>query len=438
MLTTDQVTALAPDAASYKAGRALATARKWSGLGKNDSALWGLAAGSGKKPYYTQVDLSDLATKCSCPSRKFPCKHALGLLFLAAESPDDLSETETPDWVTEWLTTRAEKATKKAARKAAKKSPNPAAAQKRKAQRAARIDSGVTLLSQFLRDTLANGLARPEIESPAYWEDQASRLIDAQAPGLANQVRALSDLPHSGPDWHQTLLHRLGHLHLLLESYQKRETLSPDLRATVSQLIGWPVEKDEVLAGKGHPDHWFAATRQLTRRDQLTTSATWFYGLNSHRWALTLNFGAASQMPIESTPLGQLLETSFHYYPGAHPERALPAPESKNSSPKSLPTTSETFPSLLERAAQNLAQNPFLTRTPFLLYATPLPGKTPALQDSEGKALPIRHRQDQWQRLLILSAGHPLLLAGEWDGRQLHLHSAADGSHWTNLNPISL
>ena len=28
------------------------------------------------------IDSTGPAYKCSCPSRKFPCKHALGLLFL--------------------------------------------------------------------------------------------------------------------------------------------------------------------------------------------------------------------------------------------------------------------------------------------------------------------------------------------------------------------
>ncbi|MDQ3283523.1 MAG: SWIM zinc finger family protein, partial [Acidobacteriota bacterium] len=31
--------------------------------------------------------LTDLASKCSCPSRKFPCKHAVGLLVLGVQSP---------------------------------------------------------------------------------------------------------------------------------------------------------------------------------------------------------------------------------------------------------------------------------------------------------------------------------------------------------------
>ncbi len=40
----------------------------------------GLCAGSGKDPYQTVVDLGP-RYQCSCPSRKFPCKHALALLL---------------------------------------------------------------------------------------------------------------------------------------------------------------------------------------------------------------------------------------------------------------------------------------------------------------------------------------------------------------------
>jgi hypothetical protein len=87
VLTPDQITAIAPDAASLKAGRDLVTPRKWQVTGGDAEVLWGLAMGSGKEPYQTRVSLADFATKCSCPSRKFPCKHALGLMFIATGNP---------------------------------------------------------------------------------------------------------------------------------------------------------------------------------------------------------------------------------------------------------------------------------------------------------------------------------------------------------------
>ena len=44
--------------------------------------VWGECQGSAAAPYRTAVDLSGPAYRCSCPSRKFPCKHALALLLL--------------------------------------------------------------------------------------------------------------------------------------------------------------------------------------------------------------------------------------------------------------------------------------------------------------------------------------------------------------------
>ena len=112
--SNSQVESLAPDAASLKAGRQLAEMRKWSGLGQNPRSLWGLCQGSGKDPYQAQVDLSEPAFRCSCPSRKFPCKHCLGVMLLWVASPASLPQGESPGWVSDWIKSRDEKTTRKA------------------------------------------------------------------------------------------------------------------------------------------------------------------------------------------------------------------------------------------------------------------------------------------------------------------------------------
>src|SRR4051812_25883045 len=100
--TADRVTQLAPDAASAKAGQGLAAARHWVTLALDGDAVWGECKGSGAKPYQVRVDLDEPAFKCSCPSRKFPCKHALGLMLLVAAG--GVSAGAKPQWVEEWLT----------------------------------------------------------------------------------------------------------------------------------------------------------------------------------------------------------------------------------------------------------------------------------------------------------------------------------------------
>ncbi len=109
----EQVLALAPDASSAAAGEKLGTPTPWQNLGGNDDAYWGECKGSAL--YQVRVARADLAAKCTCPSRKFPCKHALGLLVLAATTPKALTATEPPEWVMEWLVRRGESAVRGAA-----------------------------------------------------------------------------------------------------------------------------------------------------------------------------------------------------------------------------------------------------------------------------------------------------------------------------------
>ena len=77
--------ALAPDAAVAHAARPLAVPATWSNLGSDEIGVWGLYRGTSAEPYEVMVDRAGPAWRCSCPSRKVPCKHTLGLLLLWAE-----------------------------------------------------------------------------------------------------------------------------------------------------------------------------------------------------------------------------------------------------------------------------------------------------------------------------------------------------------------
>ncbi|MEV6492264.1 SWIM zinc finger family protein, partial [Actinoplanes sp. NPDC051633] len=83
----------------------MGTPGHWASSGRTDDVLWGLCKGSGKNPYQVAVDLNGPAYKCSCPSRKFPCKHALGLLFVWAET--DLGSGAAPEFVAQWQASRS-------------------------------------------------------------------------------------------------------------------------------------------------------------------------------------------------------------------------------------------------------------------------------------------------------------------------------------------
>jgi len=80
----ERIEQLAPDAASAKAGLGLAKPAQWRTLGRSDQVIWGECQGSGANPYQVRVALANAVYRCTCPSRKQPCKHTLALLYLYA------------------------------------------------------------------------------------------------------------------------------------------------------------------------------------------------------------------------------------------------------------------------------------------------------------------------------------------------------------------
>ena len=214
--TSEQVLALSPDAGSTKRGKALATPAKWPLLEQSDRAIWGECKGSGKHPYRTAIALDEPAFRCSCPSRKFPCKHALGLFLLLAEGTSFNHQTA-PDWVAAWLEKRTQSAQKKHQKKQTEKAIDPAAQEKRAQKRAAKVEAGITDLEQWLQDIIRQGLADLPNKPYSFWDQTAARLVDAQAPGLARQVQNLAGIPHTGEGWPERMLSALGQIHLLVQ-----------------------------------------------------------------------------------------------------------------------------------------------------------------------------------------------------------------------------
>src|SRR6478752_7814783 len=101
----------APDASSLTAARKLATQGPWSQTGSTDALLWGKCQGSGKTPYQVSIDLTGPAYRCSCPSRKFPCKHALALLLLWTSGTGSVAEaTQVAGFAQEWAAERSARA----------------------------------------------------------------------------------------------------------------------------------------------------------------------------------------------------------------------------------------------------------------------------------------------------------------------------------------
>jgi uncharacterized protein (TIGR02996 family) len=98
-LSEELVYRIAPNGKAAQAGLDLAQRGAFSQARISPDRTWLGAScqGSERQPYAVQVDLRDparVATSCTCPSYQQPCKHALGLLMLAARFPAQLETAE--------------------------------------------------------------------------------------------------------------------------------------------------------------------------------------------------------------------------------------------------------------------------------------------------------------------------------------------------------
>ncbi|GAB1822480.1 SWIM zinc finger family protein [Herbidospora sp. RD11066] len=405
--------ALAPDAASQKAANGVSAPRKWSAMGVSGSALWGECAGSGSKPYQACVDLSEPAYRCSCPSRKFPCKHALGLLLLW--SADGVPPADTPSpWAAEWLSQRAEKAAKAVEKKAAADKPSEKN-DDRARQREERVAAGLSELERWLSDQVASGLSDARQTGLSEWSDLAKRLVDAQAPGLAGTFTGLTRV-FRDENWPGRLLGEYAMVHLLAVAHRRAAELPGDLRETVRQRVGYQVAKETVLALPPIRDEWQVIALRDEERDRLLSRRVWLHGRATGRVALVLSFAPPGQPLDASLVLGTRIDADVSYYPGAAPLRALIADRYGPSVPAKTPSSGVTVEGVPQLIADVLTRDPWTESWPLVITGARVgrDGKEWCLMGDSGQGLRLHPSAGDPWKLVAVSGGQPVTVAVEW------------------------
>jgi hypothetical protein len=422
------VLTLAPDVASQRTAQALASAGSWPLTGAREpDALWGECRGSSATPYRTAVDLSGPAYQCSCPSRKFPCKHALALLLLWADGGVKDTPADPPTWAASWFAARAAARTAAGAPRPGWPRGAPGGGQPPRKQggsggdrspRENRVKAGLAELDRWLCDQVRQGLAGSQQAGYRHWDDIAARMVDAQASGLAERLRGLAMVPYSGPGWDGRLLEEYALLRLLAIAYGKQGELAPPLLDTVRTRIGFTVRQADVLATGEHiRDRWQVLARRDLDQDRLRSRRMWLRGRTNGRYALVLSFAAAGQSLDDSLTVGTEADAELVFYPAAVPMRALVAV--KHDQVRASGPPGETVAELLASWAKALGADPWLDSWPAVLAATPARSGRPCLLDANGDALPLHPGAGNCWPLFALSGGGPLTVAGEWSPRGL-------------------
>jgi hypothetical protein len=381
-LTLYQVAEMAPDSSSASAGKKLMALKNWPELGQSAEALWGKCQGS----------------------------------------PGAIAAVASPEWVDEWIVKRKAREEKKSQPQSdePKKPVDEKAQQRRADQREARVREGLERLDLWINDLVRNGLAGIETKPPSFWEEQAKRLVDAQAPGLASRVSQLAAIPGSSRDWPERLVSEIGRMKLLLRAWQRIGVLDAALASDVRQIIGWNVGQDELdKVGEPVDDDWIVYGQWVDDDGRIRAQRSWLVGPHAKRTALILQFAAGGQPFGESLVPGTKQPGTLVFYPGASRSRAKMQKRSGSvDSVQSRIPGSSTIEEFLSSVTEALARQPWLGALGGVLHDVTLvpENETWFVRDRAGAALPLFGRA-HWKTLAV-TGGHPFDLTGEWDGYQ--------------------
>jgi hypothetical protein len=473
--TPEQVLLMAPDRQAAAAAVGVAEPGNWSAAGCDDQAVWGQYVASSAEPYEVSIELTVPAFRCTCPSRKLPCKHCLGLLLLHAQQ--GVQPARRLPFVDAWLQRRAVReaalrdaladpveaieppaapatapdvgvdgdqsaAVGVAAMGAAAPSRPPgdeAQREKRRTERAERMRAGLVEFDRWLADRVRVGLAAAELAQPDTWDRVAARLVDAQCGGLANRVKRVAARVGQHQQWHHDVLEELAVLHLLVNGALRTASLPADLADGVHAATGLTTLQADVLAGVPTTARWQVLGESRVREDRITVQRTWLRAIDpagateppAPTWALVLSFGTFGNELQSDHAVGTEFDADIHWYPGAAPLRALLGRLHSLSAVSTAAPTGFTVERAMGLAGWALAAEPWLERVPLCICAVPTPlgdGRW-VLADRTG-ALPVVPGFWRLAELVSISGGRPVTVMGEWsaDGFQ-PLTAWADEGH---------
>lgn len=450
-LTLQKIEQLAPDQSSLTAAKKLLKPSLWPTLQDNGEGLvWGECQGSGATPYRIAVTEADAGYKCTCPSRKFPCKHTLALMWMRADKLAPFTDGTPPQWVNDWLGRRRGPTPGAAAPKPAEPTaarPSIAAVTEEepavsdvetqaraeaqrarsRAQRESLIVGGIAAMEQWITDQLERGLAGFDQRAAQDCATLAKRLVDAKAGGLANRISALPATLFRVPEEDRPLLaaRALAAAYLIGQAYTRQDSLPEPLKADVRQAVGWNLTREALLEDASLlrvDGQWrVLAVRDEVQPDRLRRIETWLQaGAAGGHCAVLIDFipvsgGATGNMYLP----GEVLDAELVFYPSPVPLRAqITAHRGTQTATIGWAGAERSLDDGVAAWRAALAAKPWLDTFPLTASEVQVRAAGNRLYACAGDvALPLAAASDEAARPLCTV--DVISLFGLWDGREL-------------------
>lgn len=261
-ITESWVDSLAPNSAAIKNGHELVRKGKFTALHQTEDrqVLFGICTGSGKTPYIPSADFmapDNPVMRCTCPSRQFPCKHGLGLLYAYVQGKSFIQAG-----LPEELAAKREKTGKREAKKAAELAGEPEPKPKKvntsalKKKIAAQLE-GLDVLEKLVHTMIRRGFGSLDSKELKIIQEHAKQMGSHYLNGAQIQLRKLQlllsskdkETAYSHAAEQLAVIHafiRKGRAHLL----QKLEDpeLALDHESTMEEWLGHAWQITELRA----------------------------------------------------------------------------------------------------------------------------------------------------------------------------------------------
>jgi hypothetical protein len=237
-------------------------------------------------------------------------------------------------------------------------------------------------------------------------------MVDAQAPGLANMIRSLSDINYFKEGWQTGFIDQLSRIYLVISGYKNIGTLHAGLQHDIKTWVGFTQNQDELKEQTGITDTWLVLSKQTKEEDTITVERNWLFGINSKQYALVLQFifrGQGGQLVL--TP-GLFIEAELVFFPSASPLRAIIKKQTNTGATQTV----NSFANWQEVAAAETntsALQPFRSERPYIInQLTPVNYNGQwHLQDAQQEIMPVQPGFAGIWKLLSLSGGEALNMA---------------------------
>lgn len=420
-ITEAYIDSLALNAASIKNGKDLVRKNSFPALNRteDDTLLFGECKGSGKEPYRCSADFiipDQPVFRCTCPSRQFPCKHILGLLYAAAAG-QTFQVAELPSDIAE----KRNKAEKREEKKKEAVAQGDGVPPKRKVNKtalakklAAQLE-GIELTEKLLKQVVTTGLAAADARALRQYEEQAKQLGNYFVPGLQASFRELIECLRSeknASSGYVEATEKLTNLHALLKrgrDYLSARIADPELAmntdSAIEEKIGhaWQfAELREAGQVQEQVELMQLSFRSYTdaSRGEYVDEGYWMQ-LNDGQLVATRTyrpFRAAKFIKEEDSYFHIVQTKELAVYPGEWNRRArwedMTLREMSAADRQAVCQQAvKSYPDAI-KTIKNVLKNPLSDKNPFMLLHAARIGQTDegyAMEDEQGKRIALSH-----------------------------------------------